>query len=78
MTRRGARRPGNARSLKVLCSTEYKTARIRIMRDKLYDSPGLILIPRSMPIGRVIDEIQLVWQVCEAEEWINLFRRFPL
>ena len=42
------------------------------------DCPGLILIPRSMPIAQAIEEILLIWQASEAEEWINLFRRLPL
>ena len=40
--------------------------------------PGLILIPRSMPIGVAIEELLLIWNVSEPEEWINLFRRLPL
>jgi uncharacterized protein DUF5615 len=42
------------------------------------DCPGSILIPRSMPIGRAIEEILLIWQVSDEEEWTNLFRRLPL
>jgi len=42
------------------------------------DSPGLILIPRSMPMARAIEEILLIWHVSEAEEWTNRFRRLPL
>jgi hypothetical protein len=42
------------------------------------ESPGLILIPRSMPMGQAIEEILLIWHVSEAEEWTNLFRRLPL
>jgi hypothetical protein len=42
------------------------------------DCPGLILIPRSMPIGRAIEEILLIWQVSDEEEWTNLFRRLSL
>ena len=42
------------------------------------DCPGLILIPRSMPMGQAIEEILLIWHASEAEEWTNLFRRLPL
>lgn len=42
------------------------------------ECPGLILIPRSMPIARAIEEILLIWHVSEAEEWTNRFRRLPL
>jgi len=42
------------------------------------ECPGLILIPRSMPIAQAIEEILLIWQVSETEEWTNRFRRLPL
>jgi uncharacterized protein DUF5615 len=42
------------------------------------DCPGLILIPRSMPMGQAIEDILLIWHATEAEEWINLFRRLPV
>ena len=41
-------------------------------------SPGLIVVPRSMPIGVAIEEILLIWHVSEPGEWINLYRRLPL
>jgi hypothetical protein len=41
------------------------------------DSPGVLLIPSSMPIGAAIEEILLIWHLTEAEEWTNLFRRIP-
>jgi hypothetical protein len=42
------------------------------------DCPGLILIPGSLPIGKAIEDILLIWQVAEAQEWTNIFRRLPL
>ncbi|HYL75352.1 MAG TPA: DUF5615 family PIN-like protein [Bryobacteraceae bacterium] len=42
------------------------------------DCPGLILIPRSMPIAQAIEELLLIWHVSEVEEWTNRFRRLPL
>ncbi len=42
------------------------------------DSPGLILVPRSMPMGQAIEKIPLIWHVSEAEEWENHFRRLPV
>jgi len=43
-----------------------------------HNCPGLILIPRSMPMAQAIEEILLIWHVSEAEEWTNHFRRLPL
>lgn len=42
------------------------------------ESPGMIIVPRSMPIGHAIDEIVLVWHLAKPEEWRNLHRRLPL
>ncbi len=42
------------------------------------ECPGLILIPRSMPMAQAIEEILLIWHVSEADEWTNRFRRLPL
>ncbi len=41
-------------------------------------SPGLILVPKKMPIGAAIEDLLLIWQVSEAGEWINQMRRLPL
>ena len=42
------------------------------------ESPGLILVPRTMPMAQAIEEILLIWHVSEAGEWTNRFRRLPL
>ena len=43
-----------------------------------HNCPGVILIPRSMPMAQAIEEILLIWHVSEADEWTNHFRRLPL
>ncbi|MGO9256874.1 MAG: hypothetical protein ACLQU1_11300 [Bryobacteraceae bacterium] len=40
--------------------------------------PGLILVPDKMAIRDAIEDLLLIWQVSEAEEWINQMRRLPL
>jgi hypothetical protein len=42
------------------------------------ESPGVILIPRSLPIAEAIEEMLLIWQISEADEWRNLLRWLPL
>jgi hypothetical protein len=32
---------------------------------------GLILVPERAPIRDVIDDLQLIWRLTEAEEWVN-------
>ena len=41
-------------------------------------SPGLILVPKRMPIGVAIEELAIIWQASDAEEWLNQMRRLPL
>ena len=42
------------------------------------DSPGVFLIPQSLPLSRAIDELVLIWSASEAEEWHNLLVWLPL
>ena len=41
-------------------------------------SPGLFLIPQSVPISVAIEELVLIWVVSEAEEWRNRIVWLPL
>jgi hypothetical protein len=34
-------------------------------------SAGLILVPEMVPIREVIEDLQLIWHLTEAEEWVN-------
>jgi hypothetical protein len=57
---------------------------VRTMPDHFSDfladqsCPGLILVPKKMPIGAAIEDLLLIWQVSEAAEWTNQMRRLPL
>jgi len=37
--------------------------------------PGLVLVP---PIGRAIEDLLLIWQLSDPDEWVNRIRRLPL
>lgn len=41
-------------------------------------SPGLLIVPQSLPMRAVIDELQLIWELSEAEEWIGRISVVPL
>ncbi len=41
-------------------------------------SPGIILILRRLPIGRIIDDLLLIWEASTAEEYRDLITRLPL
>jgi hypothetical protein len=34
-------------------------------------SPGVILLREAIPISSAIEELALIWNVSEAEEWVN-------
>jgi Domain of unknown function (DUF5615) len=34
-------------------------------------SPGLVLIPQTLALGRAIDDLVLLWLASEDKEWIN-------
>jgi hypothetical protein len=71
-------KPGAARGRVIV------THDVRTMPDHFSDfvvgqpCPGMILVPKKMPIGAAIEDLLLIWQVSEAKEWINQMRRLPL
>jgi hypothetical protein len=40
-------------------------------------SPGLIIIPQKLPIGRAAELLHLLWAASEAEEYINTIYDLP-
>ena len=43
-----------------------------------HQSAGVLLVPQSLPIAAVVDDLLLIWSTMEAEEWINLMWYLPL
>lgn len=41
-------------------------------------SPGLLVIPQHLAVASVVDELQIIWSLTEAEEWINRISFLPL
>jgi hypothetical protein len=40
-------------------------------------SPGLIIIPQSLPVGRAAELLHLLWAASEAEEFVNIIYNLP-
>jgi len=40
-------------------------------------SPGVLLVSRVTPIGRVIEELVLIWAASEPDEWRNRIVKIP-
>ena len=43
-----------------------------------HKSAGVILIPQRLPVSLAADELILIWEASEAEEWINSILSIPL
>ena len=41
-------------------------------------SPGLILLREGTPIAKAIEELALIWNASEAEEWTDRLVWIPL
>ena len=41
-------------------------------------SPGLFVIHQTIPIGKAIEELLLIWEASAPEEWRDRWTRLPL
>lgn len=41
-------------------------------------SAGVILVPTRIDVGNAIEDLLMIWQASDAEEWINQMRHLPL
>jgi hypothetical protein len=43
-----------------------------------HHSPGVFLIAQTLPIGVAIEELAMIWEASEADEWENQLTYLPL
>lgn len=68
-----------AREGRILVSHDHSTMPIHFANFiSNQDSPGLILIEQRLPVKDAIEEILLIWEASEAEEWTNRLEFIPL
>ena len=41
-------------------------------------SPGLLVVPQSLPLREVVDALILIWAATQAEEWVNRIAYLPI
>jgi hypothetical protein len=41
-------------------------------------SAGVVLVPQSLPIRQAVEDLILIWEASEAEEWVNQIDSLPL
>ncbi len=65
---------------RVLVSHDVGTmpAHFRMFRNEGKHSAGVFLVPQSLDVGAVIEEILLIWLASEASEWQNRLEWLPL
>ena len=46
--------------------------------DSGYDIAGVIIVAEELPMGLVIEQLELIVNCTEADEWQNVIRHLPL
>ena len=41
-------------------------------------SAGVIIVPKGLAIRRAVEDLLLIWEASEAEEWVNQIDTLPL
>ena len=68
-----------AREGRILVSHDRRTLPSHFARFIAHhQSPGVILIDQSLPVKEAIDELELIWEASQGEEWINRLEFIPL
>jgi predicted nuclease of predicted toxin-antitoxin system len=68
-----------AESGRILVSQDRRTMPAHFARFTAgAQSPGVILLREAIPISTAIEELVLIWNVSEAEEWVDRLVWIPL
>jgi len=41
-------------------------------------SPGVIVVPQKLPVGRALEDLILIWSASQPDEWTNRIAYLPL
>jgi len=52
--------------------------RFAALLDKSSDLTGVFIVPRRLPIGQAIDELEIIISYSHNEEWQNIVKILPL
>jgi|ERR1041384_5804915 predicted nuclease of predicted toxin-antitoxin system len=68
-----------ARDNRIVVSHDWRTMPYHFARfATVRSSPGVIIVPRNLRIGKAIEELLTIWATSEAEEYVNSITRLPL
>jgi hypothetical protein len=61
-----------AESARILISHDRRTMPGHFTRFReTRSSPGLIIVSQDLDIGAAIDDLLLIWEATDAEEWVD-------
>jgi len=68
-----------AREGRILVSRDRRTMPFHFA-DFIFtrSSAGVIIVPKGLSIRRAVEDLLLIWEASEAEEWMNLIDTLPL
>jgi hypothetical protein len=68
-----------ARAGRILVSHDFRTMPRHFAEFlQTASSPGVLLVPQSLPTGAAAEELLLIWSVTSPEEWVNRLVYLPL
>jgi len=68
-----------ARERRILVSHDRRTMPIHFATfTATRTSAGVILISQNLPIIQAVEDLILIWEASEAEEWVNCLDSLPL
>jgi hypothetical protein len=68
-----------ARDGRILVSHDRRTMPIHFANfTATRTSAGVILISQNLPIIQAVEDLILIWEASEAEEWVNRLDSLPL
>ncbi len=41
-------------------------------------SSGVIIVSKKMPVAEAVEDLIMIWAICEPDEWINRIANLPL
>lgn len=68
-----------AREGRILVSHDHHTMPVHFATFvATQQCPGVFLLAQEVPIRRAVEELLVIWQASEAEEWVNTLQYLPL
>ena len=68
-----------ARAGRILVSHDHHTMPVHFANFiATQQSPGVFLLSQDLPISIAVEELLMIWEASEAEEWSNMLQYLPL